>query len=60
MGMSNDEYNNYKRRIQDCYYHGTREDCERIYSEIIARYGYCDDLYDLDKYQGHWTILPPR
>ncbi len=60
MGIPADEYTFYKKQIQDIYYHGTKEDLIALYNRIIAAYGYCDDLYDLDHYQGSWRVLPPR
>jgi hypothetical protein len=60
MRMSDDTYNDYKKKVQDIYYHGSKEDMERLYNEIISQYGLCEELYDLDHYQGSWTILPKR
>ena len=60
MGIPVDEYNRYKERIKDIYYNGNKAQMEAVYDEIISKYGLCDDLYDLDHYQTHWTILPKR
>jgi hypothetical protein len=40
-----------------CKY-GDKEQLERLYREIIARYGHDDDLYTLDKFYNYrWRIL---
>lgn len=57
--MSNSEYNDYKRLIQDRFQYGsgTKEELQRLYDMIIGRY---DDgaecLKMLDKYQTKWTM----
>lgn len=54
-----DEYYEYREKIEYIVKYGEKEDLERLYKEIQARYGRdCEDLHTLDSfYNPKWRIL---
>jgi hypothetical protein len=58
MSIPRDQYYEYREMIEHICKYGDKEQLERLYREIIARYGHDDDLYTLDKFYNYrWRIL---
>ena len=56
-GIPTKEYERYKEMIEIICEKGDKDALKRLYTEIEALYGRCDDLKQLDKYNHKWSIL---
>lgn len=55
--MSQSEYNEYRKLVEDIAHHGTKEELQRLYDEIYRNYddgSWCCKM--LDDYQTNWTM----
>lgn len=52
------EYDEYVKQVESIVRHGSKEQLERLYREIMAKYGNCGDLHMLDEFHNpKWRIL---
>lgn len=54
--MPTEEYYAYKKAVEDIERYGEKSDLERLYAGIIVKYGYCEELRDIDKCQTKWNV----